>query len=453
MMMISLTEQRVVFIISWLAYASAYFLRKPVGVLKPAMEKELGFPPLLLGFLDVALLLPYALVQMFCGHWVSVYGTRQTFAVCLWLSALVAFPLGIIYSSFNAIFLQIFLEGGSQALLWPCCVRLLDSWTGDKGRNTVMGVFNTSAFAGGIASNFLSIWILTTVGWRLVFPISSLYVGAMGVVVFFTCHENPAAAAAAAAGVSVQPESQALEVKETKELIEVEEFKEPIDPSSSSSSPLPSSSIPSQTHLSWRDLWSKPGFLQICVCILCLKVTRYFVYMWLPYLYTKEFDYSEAAAGTAASGFEFGGVFGSVLIGYFIDQRLSGDALRGVVYFVFVAFLSFLCFTLSSSLSSYLPLWLPQLVFIAINGAANAGSDAMLGSAIPAKLGAAYGGSTAAIAGLINGFGTVGSFLQGPLSGLIGGQFGWSANLYLMLGLNLVAALSAASAYKIRRGS
>ena len=62
--MISLTKARVVFAVSWLAYATSYFLRKPVGVLKPSMEKELGFTSSMLGCLDVALLLPYALVQV-----------------------------------------------------------------------------------------------------------------------------------------------------------------------------------------------------------------------------------------------------------------------------------------------------------------------------------------------------------------------------------------------------
>ena len=64
MQMVKMTRAHVVFGASWLAYASSYFLRKPVGVLKPAMENQLGFSTSLLGFLDVALLLPYALVQV-----------------------------------------------------------------------------------------------------------------------------------------------------------------------------------------------------------------------------------------------------------------------------------------------------------------------------------------------------------------------------------------------------
>ena len=62
--MISISKSHVVFAVSYVAYATSYFLRKPVGVLKPAMEKELGFTPSMLGCLDVALLLPYAFVQV-----------------------------------------------------------------------------------------------------------------------------------------------------------------------------------------------------------------------------------------------------------------------------------------------------------------------------------------------------------------------------------------------------
>jgi len=430
--MISLSKSRVVFIVSYVAYGTSYFLRKPVGVLKPAMEKELGFTPSMLGCLDVALLLPYAFVQMFAGHWVAVYGARRTFAACMWLSAAAVVPLGISSSSFAAVFLHIFLEGACQALLWPCCVRLLDQWTAEEGRNTIMGVFNSCAFVGGIVANLLAVSILSATGWRLVFPICSLFVAAMGICVYLTCHDNPAKTAA------VEIESPTDKSDDSSPSTTAETSK----PSSPTSSP----------PLSWRELWFKPGFADICVCMLCLKVTRYFVYMWLPYLYTKEFGYSEVFAGTAASGFEFGGVFGSMLIGFLIDSRLNGDVLRGVVYSVILALGSFFCFTFSS-IVFFLPLWIPHIFFISINGAANAGSDAMLGSAVPARLGAAYGGSTAAITGLVNGFGTVGSFLQGPMSGFIGGHWGWMMNLYLMLGLNLLAAFTAVRAYKARRGS
>ena len=54
----------IVFIIGWIAYASTYFLRKPLGVIKSDIESELKFSKSQLGIFDSALLLPYALVQV-----------------------------------------------------------------------------------------------------------------------------------------------------------------------------------------------------------------------------------------------------------------------------------------------------------------------------------------------------------------------------------------------------
>ena len=54
----------IVFVVGWLSYATTYFLRKPLGVIKSDMENDLGFTKSQLGIFDTALLLPYALVQV-----------------------------------------------------------------------------------------------------------------------------------------------------------------------------------------------------------------------------------------------------------------------------------------------------------------------------------------------------------------------------------------------------
>lgn len=66
----------IVFFVGWVSYASTYFLRKPLGVIKSDMERDMGFTKSQLGMFDTALLLPYALIQ------VSLY--IQTFyGLCL----------------------------------------------------------------------------------------------------------------------------------------------------------------------------------------------------------------------------------------------------------------------------------------------------------------------------------------------------------------------------------
>ena len=47
------------------------------------MEEELKFTKSQLGLFDSALLLPYALVQMFFGPYGDKFGARRTFGYCL----------------------------------------------------------------------------------------------------------------------------------------------------------------------------------------------------------------------------------------------------------------------------------------------------------------------------------------------------------------------------------
>ncbi|XP_062569176.1 probable sulfoacetate transporter SauU, partial [Saccostrea cucullata] len=80
-------RQAVIFILGWLAYASTYLLRKPLGVVKTDLEESLSIGKTQLGWLDTALLLPYALMQMLLGPLGDRFGPRRTFGVCLLMSA------------------------------------------------------------------------------------------------------------------------------------------------------------------------------------------------------------------------------------------------------------------------------------------------------------------------------------------------------------------------------
>ena len=63
-------------------------LRKPLGVLKPDLEKTLQLKKSEIGWLDAALLLPYAAMQMLLGSLGDKIGARKALTVCLTGSAL-----------------------------------------------------------------------------------------------------------------------------------------------------------------------------------------------------------------------------------------------------------------------------------------------------------------------------------------------------------------------------
>ena len=82
------TRQMFTFIITWLAYASTYLLRKPLGVIKPDLEKTLHLKKSQMGWLDASLLLPYAVMQMLLGGLGDKIGARKALSICLIGSAL-----------------------------------------------------------------------------------------------------------------------------------------------------------------------------------------------------------------------------------------------------------------------------------------------------------------------------------------------------------------------------
>ena len=91
------TRQMFTFIITWLAYASTYLLRKPLGVIKPDLEKNLHLKKYQIGWLDASLLLPYAVMQMLLGGQGDKIGARKALSICLIGSAL---SMVSFYSSF-----------------------------------------------------------------------------------------------------------------------------------------------------------------------------------------------------------------------------------------------------------------------------------------------------------------------------------------------------------------
>lgn len=77
------------------------------------METELGFTKSQLGLLDTALLLPYALIQIFFGAQGDQIGARKTFGWSLVLAGISMSTFGN-WSSFNILAILLFMNGASQ---------------------------------------------------------------------------------------------------------------------------------------------------------------------------------------------------------------------------------------------------------------------------------------------------------------------------------------------------
>ncbi|XP_060562120.1 uncharacterized protein LOC132721762 isoform X2 [Ruditapes philippinarum] len=397
-------RQILIFAIGWFAYASTYCLRKPLGVVKTDLENDLKFSKTQLGLLDTALLLPYAVMQMLLGSCGDRFGPRKTFGLCMILSGISMASFGM-WSNFYMFSLLLFLNGSAQAQCWPNCMKALGSWYSDKVRNSVAGMFGTCAFSGGIIGTALAVWLQTSYGWRSAFLTPSLLVLGLGFVVLLFFQ---------------QPDEVNIEVV----------GKESIKSAEGSSN--------NNTKLSWIQLWKIPMLAEVAVAVFCLKAVRYCMYMWLPMYLLNQLQYSKAQAGMFSTTFEIGGVIGSAVIGLIIDRLFQGRSLFGTAISAALSGIALFLFMVTGTWGIGF-----NTLFLFVAGAFNCGPDVILGGSVPAELGEMDGRNVAAATvGLVNGFGSVGTFIEGPVIGMIATAYGWSGMFYFMIGVTFVGSFS-----------
>ncbi|KAH9492985.1 hypothetical protein Btru_022820 [Bulinus truncatus] len=374
-------RQILTFSLGWISYASTYFLRKPLGVIKDDLQKIMHLSTAQLGWLDTALLFPYAFMQMILSPLGETFGSRKTYGMCLMLSALSMISFGY-FSSFSVWFLLLFLNGTAQSQCWPNCTKGLLCWFSDSVKNSMFGMFGTCAFAGGIIGTMISVYLQSSYGWRSVYFYPSIFVFLMGLLVLMLYR---------------QPDEQGVEVpgKSTVKGKEQDKSQVPVE----------------QPKL--MALWRLPMIPEVSIAVFCLKVVRYCMYMWLPMYLLQALNYSKSMAGIFSTVFEVGGVSGSALIGFALDRYYKDNALRGIALFVLISTAALVMFIFTSS-------WgiLVNSLCMFIAGAFNAGPDILLW------------------------FGSIGTCIEGPIIGVITAYFGWGAMFPLMIGLSTFGTIA-----------
>jgi len=398
----------IVFVVGWLAYGSTYFLRKPLGVIKSDMENELKFTKSELGLFDTALLLPYALIQIFLGTVGDKFGARKTFGICLILAGFSMITFGN-WSSFNILAALLFLNGAFQSLCWATVNKGLGQWVADAQRNYIFGYFGTCPFVGGIIGTAFAVQLQLLYGWRLVHYIPSIICIGMGGLVL-------------------------LLFKSPKELNTQVPDKESNVSNQKETKPLTS-----------RELWAIPMVPEVSVTVFCLKVVRYAMYMWLPMYLQQYLNYSKTNAGMFSTMFEIGGIAGSATVGLCLKKFFDNKSLFGSTVGTFLSAVGLMIFMLTANWGTTVN----SIVMIAV-GFLNCGPDIILVSSVPSELGEMDGRNAAsAVVGFVNGIGSIGTFLEGPVIGWISQNFGWSGMFYSMILLSLIGTVSCYRAHRI----
>ena len=382
-----------VFALTWLSYASYYFGRRAFPVAKATLQRTFGLSTATLAGIDTAYLTTYAVGQ-FTGGWLGDrVGSRRLIGYGMLGSAALCAAFGA--SSSAALFALFFgLNGFLQATGWPGNVKAMAAWFGPRERGRVMGFWSTCFQVGPLAATAVAVYLLSTAGWRAAFFGPAAWVGLVGLLVLAFLRENPAQASAVRVRTGVR-----------------------------------------------TDALRNPVVWLLGASYFGMKLIRYCIDFWQPYYLENGLHYPKALAGYASTAFQFGGIFGAIVIGTISDRWFPGR--RGAVAAVSTA-------ALAGSLALYavvapMGLWI-QVGAMALVGFFLFGPDALISGVAAQDLGGAR--SAATVAGFINGCGSVGAIAQGPLVAGVSGAFGWQA---VFGALMLLAAISSAALSAVGR--
>lgn len=405
--------QGIVFTLLWAAYGSSYLLRKPLGVIKHDLQISMNISSAHLGWLDTALLLPYAGVSLALGSIGDRLGPRRTLGMGLLISAIATFPMGSCYT-LPPLLVLLAISGAGQALCWPAACTLLARWVSDKARNTAFGVFGTCCFVGGVGGTALSVTLLAQEGWRSVFITPAIIVGILAILVLFLAFEPHER------GLMIP--GRVYESQQTKG----------------------GETTPSSKGLSMVQVFRLPQVKEVSLAMFCVKAVRYALLFWLPLYLLRSLDYAQTQAGLASTSFEIGGVVGSGLVGFVVDRIFAGRALLGCTVCIFASGLTLVLFMATTSLGPP-----AHVLLLGLAGALNCGPDVVLAGSVAAGIGERAGGAASAVTGFINGMGSLGTVLEGPLVAFASAHFGWGVLLPLMVGFSVVGSIATLRAHRL----
>ena len=148
-----------------------YVDRQVLGLLKPVLEKELGWREADYGWIVFAFQLAYALMMPFAGRLIDWAGTRLGYAVfvALWSVAAMGHALARSAVGFGV---ARFALGLSESANFPAAIRTVADWFPQRERALATGIFNSGANIGAILAPLAVPYLALHYGWRSAFIVT-----------------------------------------------------------------------------------------------------------------------------------------------------------------------------------------------------------------------------------------------------------------------------------------
>lgn len=368
-----------ILIATYVGYGGFYLARKTFTICKTTIAQDLGWELGDTAHIWTAFLVAYML-GMFINSFIGRrWGPRVLLLGGFGISLLCNIVFGFA-NSFPTFLVFMFFNGLVQASGWPGSVGAVAHWLRPAERGTVMGVWSTNYLFGNMLVKSLGGYLLGACGWRWSFWGCTLLGFAVWWLLLFWQRNRPQ-------DVGLKPivEEQATETRAVQ-----------------------APQADRVTLKQYAQLALNPIILAMGASYFCIKFLRYALDSWLPAFLNLQ-GLKVAQASYYSQVFDFAGVGGVFLAGWALDRWFRGNwaavcACMGIgVIAGYVAVIEF------GGSPIAVAFWFGLVGFMLY------GPDTLLCGAASVQV--AGEKNAVAVAGLVNGMGSIGSVVQEEVIG------------------------------------
>jgi len=370
-----------VLIATYIGYGGYYLTRKAFTICKTSIAKDLNWE---LG--DTAHIWTAFLVAYMLGMFISSFIGRRWGPRVLLLGGLgLSIVFNVIFgftNSFATFLVFMFFNGLVQASGWPGSVGSVSEWLRPAERGTLMGVWSTNYLFGNMLIKSLGGFLLGHYGWRWSFWGCTLISFGTWWLIYFWQRNRPQEVGLAPIVQEGPGELQTVQASQDDRV----------------------------TFKQYAELAMNPIILAMGASYFCIKFLRYALDSWLPaFLNVQGLDVSRASYYSQV--FDFAGVGGALVAGWALDRWFRGNwaAISAIMAVGLIAGYASVIYLAASPI-------LVSLCF-GIVGFMLYGPDTLLCGAAAVQV--AGEKNAVAVAGLINGVGSLGPIVQEQVIGLL----------------------------------
>ena len=166
-----------------------YMDRQVIGILKPVLQRDLGWNEVDYGNIVFFFQLAYAAGYVGMGRFIDRVGVRYGLAVAVTVWSLAAAAHGLARSVFGfgaARFALGIGEGGN----FPAAIKTIGAWFPLRERALATGIFNAGSNVGALVTPIVVPWITVAYGWPMAFYATGL-VGFVWLAVWLALYRRP----------------------------------------------------------------------------------------------------------------------------------------------------------------------------------------------------------------------------------------------------------------------